>query len=130
MLASHCFVRLVCILATPSVEAFSTRRVHSRQSQIRYSLTRLRVFKLEPEESILMEQTSTKEILDGIIDDCLRTSGRRPIMIQFEPSSKAIWSHYRGTVFAETWKSCVQGILWGLCDLPMAYIDNLVSKLP
>jgi hypothetical protein len=112
-ITSFCQASLVvCILATPSGEAFTTRHVH-RQGRLRHqSTTRLYVFNVEPEESILMEQTSTKEILDGIIDDCLRTSGRRPIMIQFEPSSKAIWSHYRGTVFAETWKSCVQGILW------------------
>ena len=38
----------------------------------------------------MLEQTSTQVMLDGILDESLRTSGRRPIMIQFEPSSKAV----------------------------------------
>lgn len=111
----HCSATLVLcnVLSTPSVvQAFSTRCNVYQQCRSRKPLTCLQVFNIEPEESIFMEQTSTNEILDGILDECLRTRGRRPIMIQFEPSSKAIWNHYRGTVFAETWRSCVQGILW------------------
>lgn len=64
-----------------------------------------------PEESVL-EQLSTLEKLDSILDECLRFSARRPIMVQFNPSSKFIWRQWKGTVFAETWKSVARMALW------------------
>ena len=65
----------------------------------------------ESEAALMGRQTSTEGI-DQILDDSLRLSSRRPIMIQFEPSSRAIWRHWKGTVFAETWKSAVRHVLW------------------
>lgn len=59
-----------------------------------------------------MEQISTQDLLDRILDESVRTSARRPIMIQFDPASKAIWRHWKGTVFAETWKSAASHALW------------------
>ncbi len=37
-------------------------------------------------ESII-EQASTQKLLDDLIDESVRTSARRPIMLQFDPSS-------------------------------------------
>jgi hypothetical protein len=37
-------------------------------------------------ESII-EQASTVNLLDDLIDESVRTSARRPIMMQFDPSS-------------------------------------------
>ena len=64
-----------------------------------------------PEESVL-EQLSTKDIIDKILDECLLTQARRPIMKQFNPSGKYIWKQWTGTVFVETWKSMVRHALW------------------
>ena len=33
-------------------------------------------------------------------------------MRQFDPSSKAIWKHWRGTIFSETWKTAIKQVLW------------------
>ena len=60
----------------------------------------------------LVEQVSTQTIIDQILDECVRTSARRPITVQFNPSSKAIWRHWKGTVFAETWRSVVRHMIW------------------
>ena len=60
----------------------------------------------------LIEETSTQDLLDQILDESLRTSARRPIMIQFDPSSKAIWRQWRGTVFADTWRSVAKHVLF------------------
>jgi hypothetical protein len=56
-------------------------------------------------ESII-EQASTVNLLDDLINESVRTSARRPIMMQFDPSSGWIWRRWKGTVFAETWTSC------------------------
>ena len=60
----------------------------------------------------IVEQKTTKLLIDQLLDECLRSNGRRPIMVQFEPSSRSIWRHWKGTVFAETWKSCARSMLW------------------
>lgn len=64
---------------------------------------------VEPEQS---KTSGTKQIIDNILDECLRYSARRPIMFQFDPASKSIWRHWRGTVLAETWKSAAWHALW------------------
>jgi hypothetical protein len=38
----------------------------------------------------LIEEVSTQSLLDKIIDEAVRTTARRPIMFQFDPSSKAV----------------------------------------
>jgi hypothetical protein len=48
------------------------------------------VFYSDSKNEAFIEQASTQDTLDSIVDECLRMSGRRPIMIQFEPSSKAV----------------------------------------
>jgi Bestrophin, RFP-TM, chloride channel len=61
-----------------------------------------------------VEKITTQDLLDRILDESLRTSARRPIMKQFDPSSKAIWRHWRGTVLSETWKSACKHALWAV----------------
>lgn len=62
----------------------------------------------------VMEQISTQDLVDRILDESLRTSARRPIMIQFDPSRKAMWQHWKGTIFSETWTSSVRNALWAV----------------
>lgn len=62
-------------------------------------------------ESII-EQASTQKLLDDLIDESVRTSARRPIMMQFDPSSGWIWKRWKGTVFSETWDSCVSKMVY------------------
>eukprot|EP00536_Pseudo-nitzschia_multiseries_P006380 jgi/Psemu1/324327/estExt_fgenesh1_pg.C_1340022 len=64
-------------------------------------------------ESII-EQASTVNLLDDLINESVRTSARRPIMMQFDPSSGWIWRRWKGTVFAETWISCVRNMLFAV----------------
>ena len=35
-------------------------------------------------------------------------------MVQFDPESRSIWRHWRGTVLAETWKSAAKHAIWGI----------------
>ncbi|KAL7456188.1 hypothetical protein ACHAWC_007707 [Mediolabrus comicus] len=56
----------------------------------------------------------TQQIIDNILDECTRFSARRPIMVQFDPESRSIWRHWRGTVLAETWKSAAKHAVWGI----------------
>lgn len=62
-----------------------------------------------------VEKITTQDLLDRILDESLRTSARRPIMKQFDPSSKAIWRHWGGTVLSETWKSALKQGIWAAC---------------
>jgi len=60
-------------------------------------------------ESII-EKASTQNLLDDLLDESVRTSARKPIMMQFNPSRKWIWKQWRGTVFSETWRSCLRNM--------------------
>lgn len=76
-------------------------------------------FVLTTPESII-EQASTTSLLDDLIDESIRTSARRPIIMQFDPSSGWIWKRWKGTVFSETWESCLSkmifaSIAFGIC---------------
>lgn len=89
----------------------------SRQQLQRRQLTWL--FVLTTPESII-EQASTTSLLDDLIDESIRTSARRPLIMQFDPSSGWIWKRWKGTVFSETWESCVSkmiyaSIVFGFC---------------
>ncbi|GAX23193.1 hypothetical protein FisN_39Hh011 [Fistulifera solaris] len=66
---------------------------------------------LNTPESII-EQASTQYLLDYLIDESVRTSARRPIMMQFDPSSGWIWKRWKGTIFSETWDSCVAKMVY------------------
>jgi hypothetical protein len=76
-------------------------------------------------ESII-EQASTVNLLDDLIDESVRTSARKPIMMQFDPSSGWIWRRWKGTVFAETWISCGK---FKLCVCVRVYVcDFLMAR--
>jgi Bestrophin, RFP-TM, chloride channel len=60
----------------------------------------------------IIEQASTTKLLDDLIDESVRTSARRPIIMQFDPSSGWIWKRWKGTVFSETWDSCVYKMVY------------------
>lgn len=60
----------------------------------------------------IIEQASTVNLLDDLIDESVRTSARRPIIRQFDPSSGWIWRRWKGTIFSETWVSCVRNVLY------------------
>jgi predicted membrane chloride channel (bestrophin family) len=77
----------------------------------RSSPSTTRIFVVTTPEAII-EQASTTKLLDDLIDESVRTSARRPIMMQFDPSSGWIWKRWKGTVFSETWDSCVARMLY------------------
>jgi hypothetical protein len=84
-------------------------RMHSPAQSKRVNKTKLHV--LTTPESII-EQASTKRLLDDLIDESVRIAARRPIMMQFNPSSGWIWKRWKGTVFSETWDSCVYRMIY------------------
>ena len=88
------------------------RSRHQPASSLSSSSTALHMVLTTPES--IIEQASTVNLLDDLIDESVRTSARRPIMMQFDPSSGWIWRRWTGTVFAETWTSCVRNMLYAL----------------
>ncbi|GKZ01478.1 hypothetical protein MPSEU_001098400 [Mayamaea pseudoterrestris] len=70
------------------------------------SSTALHMVLTTPES--IIEQASTQKLIDDLIDECVRTSARRPIMLQFDPSSNFIWKRWKGTIFSETWDSVIK----------------------
>lgn len=86
------------------------RRTCTTRSTSTTSTCRHMVF-TAPEESVL-EQLSTQDIIDKILDECLLTQARRPIMKQFNPSAKYIWKHWTSSVYVETWKAMVKHLVW------------------
>jgi Bestrophin, RFP-TM, chloride channel len=79
------------------------QHIHGKRSTRRFVLT-------TPEA--IIEQASTTKLLDDLIDESVRTSARRPIMMQFDPSSGWIWKRWKGTVFSETWDACVYRMIY------------------
>ncbi|EEC51745.1 predicted protein [Phaeodactylum tricornutum CCAP 1055/1] len=98
---------------------FSTKRdvlaseVSKRRKAVEYAARKTHLLVVSLPDS-LIEEVSTQALLDKIIDEGIRTSARRPIMFQFDPSSTAIWKHWKGTIFAETWPSVVRHVLWAV----------------
>jgi len=88
---------------------FKIRNPLRRSSSSRTSLNMV----LTTPESII-EQISTQKLLDDLIDESVRTNARKPIMMQFDPSSGWIWSRWIGTVFSETWTSCIRNMIYAL----------------
>ena len=72
------------------------------------SSTALNMVLTTPES--IIEKASTQNLLDDLLDESVRTSARKPIMMQFNPSRKWIWKQWRGTVFSETWRSCLRNM--------------------
>jgi len=58
----------------------------------------------------IIEQASTQKLLDDLIDESVRTASRKPIMMQFDPTGSSIWRRWRGTIFSETWTSCIKNM--------------------
>uniref|UniRef100_A0A7S2XP54 Bestrophin homolog n=1 Tax=Attheya septentrionalis TaxID=420275 RepID=A0A7S2XP54_9STRA len=77
---------------------------------IRKPTTSLDMVLTTPES--VFEQASTEILLDDLIDESVRTSARKPIMMQFDPSSGYIWRRWSGTVFSETWRTCLGNMLY------------------
>jgi hypothetical protein len=93
-------VTMVHGLHPNTLNLFSSRRVGRVSSS-----THRRMVLTTPES--IIEQASTTTLLDDLIDESVRTSARRPIMRQFDPSSGWIWKRWKGTIFSETWDDCV-----------------------
>ena len=72
----------------------------------------------------VVEESATQSLLDQILDEALRTSARKPLIIEFDPSSRAIWRHWKGTIFSETWSSVLQRVIWAV----LVYV--LFQKFP
>jgi hypothetical protein len=50
--------------------------------------------------------------LDNLIDESVRTSARKPLIRQFDPSSPWIWSQFYGTIWSATGRACVARMLY------------------
>jgi hypothetical protein len=59
------------------------------QNRRHHSTSTARNMVLTTPESII-EQASTQKLLDDLIDESVRTSSRKPIMMQFDPSSSFV----------------------------------------
>ena len=101
------------ILDDAFIAASSAKRTARVQHLANYSpssssTTALRMVLSTPEN--IIEQASTQKLLDAILDESVRTQSRHPVMMQFNPSQGWIWRQWRGTVFSETWKSCLKNM--------------------
>ena len=88
----------------PTGKSSQTSSPFSRSS----SSSPLRMVMTLPTE--IIENVTTQNLLDDLINETVRTSARKTIMMQFDPSSGWIWRRWKGTVFSETWASCVQNM--------------------
>jgi hypothetical protein len=101
------------------------RQVQSSQSP-QPSSTALHMVLTTPES--IIEQASTAKLLDDLIDESVRTSARRPIMMQFDPSSGFVRSHSLQIVFTRTEKYPIgPPVLLTFFRLPIAFLLYLVS---
>jgi len=72
----------------------------------------------------LIEKRSTQNMLDDLFDECTRVRARDPVIMQFHTSGRFLWRQWKGTVFSETWRSCVRNMLLS------AFIGILFRCLP
>jgi hypothetical protein len=81
--------------------------------------------------SSVIEQASTKILLDDLIDESVRTSARYPVMMQFDPSSGWIWRRWRGTVFSETWRIFLTNMVYAsiVCLIFKCYKTQFLQNL-
>jgi hypothetical protein len=100
---------LLWIVFLPWMDALQAHRPNQGLFPSRALVVRRMV--LTTPESII-EQASTQKLLDDLIDESVRTSARRPVMMQFDPSSGWIWKRWKGTIFSETWDSCVSKMVY------------------
>lgn len=70
----------------PSLATQGFKQFPKKELGIR--LTRLEMVFTAPDS--LVEQISTKDFIDKILDDCFLTRAKQPIMVQFNPSSRYV----------------------------------------
>lgn len=109
-LSTAATVSLPRCCTTTTTTAVLALQTPQRNLNHRSTNTKRRMVLTTPEA--IFEQTSTTTLLDDLIDESTRTSARRPIMMQFDPSSGWIWKRWKGTVFSETWDSCVYRMIF------------------
>ena len=108
---------------------FSQRRVTATSRTSSKSKTALNMVFTTP--SSIIEQASTKILLDDLIDESVRTSARYPVMMQFDPSSGWIWRRWKGTVFSETWRTFVRNMVYAsiVCVIFKFYKTQFLQNL-
>ncbi|GMH61657.1 hypothetical protein TL16_g03304 [Triparma laevis f. inornata] len=87
----------------------TTHQFHLPRSHIPLPHLSTRLPVLTTPESII-ESTSTQDLLDDLIDESTRIKARRPIILQFDPTGNELWKKWRGTVFSESWRSCLRNM--------------------
>lgn len=83
--------------ATSSSPRWSARNNSGGGSLFRKRRQTARHMVLTTPESII-EQASTQKLLDDLIDESVRTAARKPIMLQFDPSSSFVSNISMGVV--------------------------------
>lgn len=88
----------------PSIDTIESIR------ERRISSTALQMVLTTPE--YVIEQASTQKLLDDLIDESVKTSARTPIIMQINPTPYWIWRRWKGTVFSESWPTCIRNMLF------------------
>lgn len=79
----------------------------------------------------VIEQASTKTLLDDLIEESMRTTARFPVMMQFDPSSGWIWRRWKGTVFSETWRTFLSNMGYAsiICFIFKTFNNQFLENL-
>lgn len=79
----------------------------------------------------VIEQASTKTLLDDLIEESMRTTARFPVMMQFDPSSGWIWRRWKGTVFSETWRTFLSNMAYAsvICLIFKTFHNEFLENL-
>lgn len=113
---------------TSSATTRTTNHVVVDQGRIRKRRTSvIQNMVLTTPENVI-EEASTQKLIDHLIDECVRTSARRPIIMQFDPSAIRIWRRWRGTVFSETWAFGVKNIIFATIITIFLHKNAAVSR--
>ncbi|GFH58060.1 hypothetical protein CTEN210_14536 [Chaetoceros tenuissimus] len=131
------FVPTSIIPTTPSSSSTSNlfrdqnrQQIKSRAStRQRFTSSALKMVLTTP--AAVIEQASTKILLDDLIDESVRTQARSPIMMQFDPSSGWIWRRWKGTVFSETWRTFIRNMIYAsvVCVIFKCYKTQFLQNL-
>ena len=91
--SQHSFITDAYTYSSPLFKSATstTRRSGTGQNSVKSGRKRSSILHmvLTTPESII-EQASTQKLLDVLLDESTRTTARRPIMMQFDPSSGAV----------------------------------------
>jgi Bestrophin, RFP-TM, chloride channel len=76
------------------------------------------------ERAVAKSSASSLEdvLLDNLIDESVRTSARKPLIRQFDPSSPWIWSQFYGTIWSATGRACVARMFYAALVYTLLYI--------